>query len=114
MKSNTAKATNKGITYGSGNVFADLGRPNAVQMQTKVRLAVALQAIIKKRKLTQAQLAEELGVNQPKVSALVNGKLNGFSVDRLIQFLLKLGHDVEMVVKKTPATRESRFEIKAA
>jgi predicted XRE-type DNA-binding protein len=82
-----AKA-NKELIFevGSGNVFADLGLPNAEELGTKLRLCVAINKILEKRKLTQAQAARLLGVNQPKVSALKGYKLEGFSVERLMHF----------------------------
>ena len=67
------------ITRGSGNVFADLGFPDAGERQTKLRLAHAINGVIARRRLTQGAAAEKLGVNQPKVSALANYKLDGFS-----------------------------------
>ena len=90
------------ITRGSGNVFADLGYPDAEERQTKLRLAHALNQIIEKRHLTQAAAAELLGINQPKVSALLNYKLAGFSVERLMTFLTALDRDVEIVIRKKP------------
>jgi predicted XRE-type DNA-binding protein len=74
------------ITRGSGNVFADLGR-DAGEKQTRVRLAVAITNIIQSRHLSQAGAARVLDINQPKVSALVNYQLDGFSVERLMHFL---------------------------
>ena len=93
------------ITRGSGNVFADLGYPDAAERQTKLRLAHALNQIIAKRHLTQAAAAELLGVNQPKVSALLHYKLAGFSVERLMTFLTALDRDVEIVIRKKPRSR---------
>ena len=91
---------------GSGNVFADLGFPNAEEMLAKAELAHKITAIIQRRRLTQAQAANLLGVDQPKVSALKRGRLSGFSLERLVRFLILLGHDVEIVVKEhRPAKR---------
>ena len=67
-----------------GNVFADLGLPDAEEKQTKVRLAVAINQIIESMKLSRTAAAELLHINQPKFSALVNYRLSGFSVERLI------------------------------
>ena len=93
------------IVRGTGNVFADLGYPDAEERQTKLRLAHALHQIIEKRHLTQAAAADLLGVNQPKVSALLNYKLAGFSVERLMTFLTALDRDVEIVIRKKPRSR---------
>ena len=95
------------ITRGTGNVFADLGYGDADERQTKLRLAHAINSVIARRRLTQAAAAEKLGVNQPKVSALANYKLDGFSVERLMHFLTALDQDVEIVIRKKPRSRAS-------
>lgn len=89
----------------SGNVFADLGLREAGEKQTKVRLAVAIQQIIQARRLSQSAAAQLLDINQPKVSALVNYRLEGFSVDRLLRFLNALDRDIEIVIRKKPRSR---------
>jgi predicted XRE-type DNA-binding protein len=93
------------ITRGSGNVFADLGYPDAEERQTKLRLAHAINEVIVRRRLTQAAAAERLRVNQPKVSALARYKLDGFSVERLMGFLTALDQDVEIVIRQKPRSR---------
>lgn len=92
---NVKKAKNRGITRGTGNVFAELGFPDAEERQTKLRLAYALNTILDERRLTQTAAANRLGLNQPKISALRNYKLEGFSVERLMTFLNALDQDVE-------------------
>lgn len=94
-----------GVTRGTGNVFADLGYPDADERQTKLRLAHAINDIIARRRLNQAAAAATLGVGQPKVSALANYKLQGFSVDRLMTFLTALDQDVEIVIRPKPRSR---------
>jgi len=79
----------------SGNVFADLGLPNAEDRLTKAELARKISEIIVKRRLTQMEAGELLGIDQPKISALVRGRLGGFSLERLVRFLTVLGRDVE-------------------
>ena len=81
------KVEDETIARGTTNVFADLGYADAEERQTKLRLAHAINSIIEKRRLVQAEAAEVLGVNQPKVSALSRYKLEGFSVERLMLFL---------------------------
>jgi predicted XRE-type DNA-binding protein len=103
------------ITRGTGNIFADLGYPDAEERQTKLRLAYALQNIIAERRLTQAAAAKALGVGQPKVSALMRYKLDGFSVERLMTFLTALDRDVEIVIKRKPRSRgAARISVIAA
>jgi len=94
-----AKTDDVVVTESSGNVFADLGLPNAEELQTKVRLALSLNNILEKRKLTQSQAARALGVNQPKISALKGYKLEGFSVERLMRFATALEHDVVIEIR---------------
>lgn len=89
----------KDYIVGSGNVYEDLGRPRPAEALAKAELARKIGALIAKQGLTQSAAAELLKVDQPKVSALVRGRLAGFSLDRLVRFLVLLGSDVEIVVK---------------
>jgi predicted XRE-type DNA-binding protein len=95
------------VTPSSGNVFADLGLPNADQLLAKADLAIEISQVIEERGLTQAEAAEIMGVDQPKVSAIVRGRLEGISMERLYRFLVALGRDVEIVVRPTPASRRA-------
>jgi predicted XRE-type DNA-binding protein len=85
----------------SGNVFADLGLPDAEELMLKAELAHQISELITARRLSQVQAAEILGVDQPKVSALVRGKLSGFSIERLFKFLNALGAPVEIRVMRS-------------
>jgi predicted XRE-type DNA-binding protein len=96
-RASASKARTRGITRGSGNVFADLNFPDAEERQTKLSFAYALNTILDQRRLTQAAAAARLGLNQPKVSALRNYRLEGFSVERLMTLLNALDQDVEVV-----------------
>ena len=98
------------IEHGTGNVFADLGLADAQERQTKLRLAQAINDILARRHLKQVDAATLLGVTQPKVSALANYRLDGFSVERLMAFLTALDRDVQIVVREKPPGRE-RAEI---
>ena len=104
-RTTASKSTAAEITRGSGNVFADLGLPDAEELQTKLRLAYALTAVIHRARLSQTAAAARLGLNQPKVSALRNYKLEGFSVERLMTLLTTLDQDVEIVIRKKPRSR---------
>ncbi len=95
-------ATKKDYVVGSGNVFADLRVAHPEEALAKAELAYKISKLIEQRKLTQAEAAKILDVDQPKVSALRRGRLAGFSLDRLVRFVVLLGHDVEIVVKKRP------------
>jgi len=83
----------------SGNVFADLGLPDADEHLIKAGLVVKIGRIVRQRELTQAAAAQLMGIDQPKVSAMLAGQFRGYSVERLMRFLVALGHDVEIVVK---------------
>jgi predicted XRE-type DNA-binding protein len=83
----------------TGNVFEDLGLPDAEELLVKSNLAIRINKIIKNRHLTQVQAAEILGIPQPKVSMIQHGKLRGFSLEKLCHFLTLLGSDVDIVIK---------------
>lgn len=102
------------ITRGTGNIFADLGLPDAAERQTKTRLAVAINRIIKDQGLKQTAAACLLGVPQPKVSALVNYRLDGFSVEKLMDFIVALGRDVEIIVRPKRDTTARVLVLEAA
>jgi predicted XRE-type DNA-binding protein len=94
-------------TVGSGNVFADMRLPQPDELLAKADLAIQISRIIEERGLTQTQAASLLGIDQPKISALVRGRLEGFSLERLTRFLNALGQDVEIVVR--PKSRSERY-----
>lgn len=94
------------VTPGSGNVFADLGLAEPEEELTKAQLASHIRKVIKRRRLTQVAAAALMGVDQPKVSALLNGRLANFSSDRLMRLLTALGQDVEIMIKTKPRSRE--------
>jgi len=97
---------------GSGNVFADVGLPNAEDALAKAKLAEAIAEAIERRNLTQSKTAAILGVDQPKVSRIVNGRLDGFTQDRLVRYLRALGEDVEIrVTHPKEGSREGRLTV---
>ncbi|HET6572304.1 MAG TPA: helix-turn-helix transcriptional regulator [Fimbriiglobus sp.] len=87
-------------------MFADLGLPNPDLALAKAELVRRIRDLIAGRKLTQAKAAELLELDQPKVSALVRGRVEGYSIDRLFRFLNALGQQVEITVR--PAAPEGR------
>jgi predicted XRE-type DNA-binding protein len=95
------------VTPSSGNVFADLGLAHAEEELTKVRLAVSIHRILEQSGLSQVAAARRLKVSQPRVSALWNYRLDGFSVERLIRFLNALDRDVEIVIRRKPRSRRA-------
>lgn len=82
----------------SGNVFADLGVPNPEAELTKARLAEVVRRLIEANNLTQKEAAARMGTGQPKVSAIMGGKLTGFTADRLLEFIQRLECDVEITI----------------
>jgi len=115
MKRVMASTRNKvRVERSSGNVFADLGLKTAAEKKTKVRLAVAINEIVAKARLSQVAAAEQLGINQPKISALANYRLEGFSVERLMNFLNALGRDVEIIIRRPRSRRAARIHVTAA
>ena len=114
-KAIVSKSKAADIIRGSGNVFADLGMLDAEERQTKLRLAYALNAVIDRTRLSQAAAAARLGLNQPKVSALRNYKLEGFSVERLMTLLTTHDQDVEIIIRKKPRSHTAaRISVMAA
>lgn len=94
--------TYSAFTESSGNVFADLGLPDAGNRLAKAELARRITLEIEQRTLTQREAAALLGIDQPKVSAITRGRLKEFSLDRLLTFVGRLGLDVEIVVSANP------------
>ena len=90
----------------SGNVFADLTVEMPEEMLAKARIAHLIVQIITKSHMTQKEAAEVLGLKQPKVSLIMNGRLEGFSLERLIMAMTALDRDVEIRIRKKPRTRE--------
>jgi len=93
------------VKASSGNVFADIGVAEPELALAKAELASQIDRIIRARRLKQVKVAEILGIDQGKVSALVRGKLAGFSTERLLKFLNALGRDIKIVVTEKPRSR---------
>jgi len=104
---------NSEVHESSGNVFADLGIPDAEEYLAKSELAVRIFKIVKTRRLTQSTAGKLLGLTQPKVSALLNGRLDGFSTERLFRFLNALGCDVRITVSRPHPKSRGRVEVTA-
>jgi len=97
------------IEESSGNVYADLGMADADEMIVKAQLATKIGEIVKSRKWTQQQAAEVLGITQPKLSKMLNGKFRGISEAKMFDCLARLGRDVRIVIgpaqRSTPTGR---------
>jgi predicted XRE-type DNA-binding protein len=100
-----AKQSRIAVTPSSGNVFADLGFSEPGEELAKAQLASLIGQVIKKRRLTQAAAAALMGVDQPKVSALLNGRVANFSSERLMRLLTTLGRDIDILVRRPTGRR---------
>lgn len=89
----------------SGNVFADLGLPNADELLAKAKIIGQISDVIEERGLTQTQAAETLGIDQPSLSRLLRGRMSGFSLDRLLRMLNAFDYDVTITMSPKPADR---------
>lgn len=97
--------THETVRQGGKNIFEDLKLPDAEELNAKAQIAYRICGILEERKLTQQEAAELLGTDQPKVSALLRGKLEGFSSDRLFRFLNALDQEVEIVIRQAKKNR---------
>jgi predicted XRE-type DNA-binding protein len=95
----------KDHTMSSGNVFKDMGLPNPDERLAKAKLAAIINRIIEEKGLTQNEAAEILGINQPKISALRNGRLKGYSIERLFHFLKLLDQHIEITITPKPKVK---------
>jgi predicted XRE-type DNA-binding protein len=102
------------VTPSTGNVFEDLGFSDAETMMLKAELSHKISSIIQHKHLSQIQAANLLGIDQPKISALMRGKLSGFSVERLFRFLTILGRDIRISIKPKSRKRlQGKVEFKS-
>lgn len=97
------------IAQSSGNVFADLAVAHPEEALAKAELASQIGKVIKSKGITQLEAGKMLGLDQPKISALMNGKLTGFSLERLFRFLNELGQDVTITVHPKPLSRKKAY-----
>lgn len=101
------------VSVGSGNVFKDLGLKNAEELLAKAKLAARIVQILEERKLTQTQAANVLGIDQPKVSQVYRGRLDDFSIERLMRFLTALHRDVRIIIDEKPRRRRGKVTVEA-
>ncbi len=106
--------TEEKVERGSGNVFADLGHPEADVHLLKAELVTRIDEIIRRRKLKQVDAAKLLGLSQPDVSRLLRGNFRDYSVERLLRLLTALGRDVEIVIREPRSQRQGRLSIGAS
>lgn len=102
------------IDNGTGNVFADLGLPASETDMLKIDIAAAITGTIQRHELTQEDAAQILGTDQAKVSSIVRGRVKGFSVGRLMTYLLMLGQDIDIRISKKAKKSRGRIRIRDA
>ena len=101
---------NSEISEGSGNVFDDLGLSNPRERQAKAQIAVHIANLIESAGWKQVEAAEKMGLKQPDISNIINGRLKGFTLDRLFDCLDSLGQKVEIEISPRSETKdEQRF-----
>ena len=93
--------TQETVRQGGKNIFEDLKLSDAEELNVKAQIAYGISELIQKRKLTQQEAASVMGTGQPRVSALLRGRLEGFSSDRLFRFLNALDQKIEIVVRES-------------
>ena len=107
-----AKKSRINVSASSGNVFADIGVPQPEEELAKAQLASRIREVVRLKRLTQTEAASLMAIDQPKVSALMNGRLNSFSSERLMRLLTRLGQDVEIVLRTNPrGQRRGRIRV---
>ena len=107
------KTQNMKIERGSGNVFADLGLPDADTQLLKAELVTRIDTIIRQRGLKQVEAAKLMGLSQPDVSRLMRGDFQEYSLERLLRLLTRLGRDVDITIRKAQTGRPGRLSVEA-
>lgn len=101
------------IERGSGNVFADLGLPDADAHLLKAELVTRIDRIIRQRGLKQVEAAKLMGLSQPDVSRLMRGDFQEYSMERLFRLLNALGRDIDIIIRESRTGRPGRLSIEA-
>jgi len=93
------------IQAGTTNVYKDLGLKNPDEMLIKAKLATQINHLIIKNKLTQLKASKILGITQPKLSGMLRGQFRGISEAKMLDCLIRLGQDIQIIIKPTPRSR---------
>ena len=99
------------VEHGSGNVFADLGLPDADTHLLKAELVSRIDTIVRQRGITQTEAARLLGLSQPDVSRLLRGDFRQYSLERLFRLLTALGRDIDIVVRQPRSATGGKLRI---
>lgn len=111
MTRNVPAANETKVIESSGNVFADLGVPEPEMELAKAKLAIAIAQVIEDQRLTQEAAGRITGLDQPRISEIMRGRLRGFSLDRLFRALNALGQDVEVFVHGADTVGEAQLKV---
>jgi len=98
-------------TKSSGNIFKDIGLPNADEHIVKADIVLAIAARIKAKGLTRAEVSKLIGLAQPDVSKLLRGHFTGYSFERLFGFLITLGENVTIAISPAGPKKQARLEL---
>jgi predicted XRE-type DNA-binding protein len=110
-RSTAHRKTAPAFEIGSGNIFADLGLPNADELLLKSQIVVTLRRLIEARKLTQTAAAKRIGIGQPDLSNVLRGRYRGYSTERLMRMLTAFDQDIEITVRPRRGKRGGTGEI---
>ena len=113
VETDAVEPTDTVVERGSGNVFADLGLPDADAHLVKAELVSRIDAIVRQRGITQTERARLLGRSQPDVSRLLRGDFREYSLERLLRLLTTLGHDIDIVIRQPHFTSGDKLRIAA-
>ena len=113
VETDALEPTDTAVERGSGNVFADLGFPDADAHFVKAELVSRIDDIVRDRGLTQTAAAQLMGLSQPDVSRLLRGDFHEYSLERLFRLLNALGRDIDIVVRQPRSADGGRLRIAA-
>ena len=113
VETDAVESTDTAVERGSGNVFADLGLPDADAHLVKAELVSRIDAIVRQRGITQTECARLLGLSQPDVSRLLRGDFREYSLERLLRLLTTLGRDIDIVIRQPHSTSRGKLRIAA-
>lgn len=106
--------TDVSIAPSSGSVFADIGLHYGEEDMAKISIARIIASMINQKNITQSEAADLIGIDQPKVSMLLRGKLDAFSIERLLSFLVRLGSTVDINISSSLSSPPGRINVRAA
>lgn len=99
----------------SDNIFEDLGVSDPKESLARAAIARQIEVLLRALELSQSEIGKQLGLPQSAVSRLMNGRYSDFSTERMMRILMRLGRDIEITIRPTPARRKhGHMTVKAA